>query len=49
MWLIPDWRKGVSECERGRQMAEDLKTMTEREREGEMGGAEGSGEMPYWG
>lgn len=33
MWLIPGWRKGVSECERGRQMAEELKTMTERERE----------------
>lgn len=33
MWLIPGWRKGVSECERRRQMAEELKTMTERERE----------------
>lgn len=41
MWLIPGCRKGVSECERGRQMAEELKTMTERERErweGRVGG-----------
>lgn len=39
MWLIPGWRKGVSERERRRQMAEELKTMTERERwEGWVGG-----------
>lgn len=35
MWLIPGWRKGVSECERGRQMADELKTMTEKVRESE--------------
>lgn len=27
MWLIPGWRKRVRKCERGRQMAEELKTM----------------------
>lgn len=46
MWLIPGWRKGVSECERGRQMAGELKTMTEKER---WEGRRGSGETPYWG
>lgn len=53
MWLIPGWRKGVSVCERGRQMAEELKTMTERERERDGRERErdgrGTGKTPYWG
>jgi len=47
MWLIPGCRKGVSECERERQMAEELKTMAERERERWKGRVEDTGETPY--